>query len=80
MSKELTGEEYAQLMQAFLMKDYTKVFSILSKIAAENFGSSKIQSMANMTPAQLVHRVQRLGPTQDAALSTVLHILEGRPL
>ena len=80
MAKDITGEQYAQLMQAFLIKDYGKVFGILAKIAAENFGSSKIQSMAQMSPATLQHRIGSLTATQDAALSTVLHILEGRAL
>lgn len=80
MAKDLTGEQYADLMRAFLMKDYTKVFSVLAKIAADNFGSSKVESIANMTPAQLHHRLGTLNPQADAAISTVLHILEGRPL
>lgn len=80
MGKDLTGEEYAQLMHAFLVKDYDKIFATLARMAAENFHSSKIQSMANMTPAQIVHRVQALNATQDAALSTILHLLEGRKL
>lgn len=80
MVNDLTGKDYTDLMKAFLEKNYARVFQILSKVAADNFGSSKIQSMANMTPATLVHRIHALTPTQDAALSTVLHIIEGRPL
>lgn len=77
---DLTAEQYGQLMQAFLVRDYDKIFKVLLAMASENFNNSKIQSMANMTPAQLTHRVQSLSAAQDAALSTVLHLIEGRKL
>lgn len=79
-NKDLTGEQYGQLMQAFVLKDYDKIFKVLLSMASDNFNNSKIQSIANMTPAQLTHRVQSLSAAQDAALSTILHLLEGRKL
>jgi len=77
---DLTGEQYGQLMQAFVLKDYDKIFKVLLSMASDNFNNSKIQSIANMSPAQLTHRVQSLSAAQDAALSTILHLLEGRKL
>lgn len=79
-NKDLTGEQYGQLMQAFVLKDYDKIFKVLLSMASDNFNNSKIQSIANMTPAQLTHRLQSLSAAQDAALSTILHLLEGRKL
>lgn len=79
-NKDLTGEQYGQLMQAFVLKDYDKIFKVLLSMASDNFNNSKIQSLANMTPAVLTHRIQSLSAAQDAALSTILHLLEGRKL